>query len=198
VESTTGGVVVTGPEAAFDPAAGHARPSLAGGRFDLNAIPDALPALAVTACFAREPVELVNVPQARAKETDRIAVMATELSKMGAVVRQLDDGLVVRPRAGAAGPGPGSAGSAERTAGAAPGSAGPPPLTGVPVRGHGDHRVVMALAVAGLGAAGETTVDTAEAAAVTFPGFFETLEALGGRVTPAADAGADAAAGDHA
>jgi 3-phosphoshikimate 1-carboxyvinyltransferase len=232
VESTTGGVVVTGPEAAFDPAAGHARPSLAGGRFDLNAIPDALPALAVTACFARQPVELVNVPQARAKETDRIAVMATELSKMGAVVRELEDGLVVRPRAGGAGPGaagavsggtgaaerttgaaPASAGAAERTAafpgsggtaresaaapgptGPGPGSAAPPPLTGAAVRGHGDHRVVMALAVAGLGAAGETTVDTAEAAAVTFPGFFETLAALGGRVSPTHEA----AAGDEA
>jgi 3-phosphoshikimate 1-carboxyvinyltransferase len=192
---------VTGPEAAFDPAAGHAWSSLAGGRFDLNAIPDALPALAVTACFAREPVELVNVPQARAKETDRIAVMAAELSEMGALVRELEDGLVVRPRAAGLGEGPGAAGAisggtgaAERTTGAAPGSAAPPPLTGAAVRGHGDHRVVMALAVAGLGAAGETTVDTAEAAAVTFPGFFETLEALGGRVSPTHEA----AAGDEA
>jgi hypothetical protein len=50
---------------------------------DLNAIPDALPALAVTACFAEGTTRLGNVPQARLKETDRIGVMREELSKMG-------------------------------------------------------------------------------------------------------------------
>jgi 3-phosphoshikimate 1-carboxyvinyltransferase len=161
VEATDGAVRVSGPDEAFDAAAGHARASLAGGSFDLNAIPDALPALAVTACFAREPVELTNVPQARQKETDRIAVMAAELGRMGARVEERPDGLRIEPT-----------GADERRA----------PLTGAAVHGHHDHRVVMALAVAGLGAAGETSVDTAEAAAVTFPGFFETLAVLGASV----------------
>ena len=124
---------------------------LAGGYFDLNATPDALPAMAVTACFAQGETVLANVPQARIKETDRIAVMALELGKMGARVEQLEDGLVIT------------------------GS----PLTGARVGGHGDHRVVMALAVAGLAAQGETTIDTAESMAVTFPDFVELMVSLG-------------------
>jgi 3-phosphoshikimate 1-carboxyvinyltransferase len=90
------------------------------------------------------------VPQARLKETDRIAVMARELSRMGASVEEEPDGLVIR---------------GSRLAGAA-------------VDGHADHRVVMALAVAGLGAGARKTVSTAESAAVTFPGFFDLLEEL--------------------
>ncbi len=119
-----------------------------GKELDLNAIPDALPALAVTACFAEGTTRLVNVPQARLKETDRISVMCSELAKMGARVDELPDGLVVR-RAD---------------------------LKGAVVHGHSDHRVAMALAVAGLAASGSTTIQTAESASVTFPGFFELLE----------------------
>ncbi|MCG8477844.1 MAG: 3-phosphoshikimate 1-carboxyvinyltransferase, partial [Spirochaetales bacterium] len=66
-----------------------------GGLFDLNAMPDALPALAVAACFAPEPVRFVNVAQARAKETDRIAVMVGELRRLGATVRERQDGIEV-------------------------------------------------------------------------------------------------------
>ena len=57
--------------------------ALRGGTFDLNAMPDALPALSVAGCFAEGETRLVNVPQARLKETDRIAVMRAELEKMG-------------------------------------------------------------------------------------------------------------------
>ena len=142
-------LTICGPEPSTD-----GGPHLRGGEFDLNAMPDALPALAATACYAREPVRLVNVPQARLKETDRIAVMAAELGRMGATVRELPDGLEIVPFAGKA------------------------RLQGTPVDGHHDHRVVMALAIAALGAAGETSVSTAESAAVTYPGFFEQLEAL--------------------
>jgi 3-phosphoshikimate 1-carboxyvinyltransferase len=128
---------------------------LKGRDIDMNAIPDALPALAVTACFAQGKTRLINVPQARLKETDRIAVMARELSKMGARIRELPDGLEIE---------------------GAQSASGEPPLTGCSVNGHGDHRVVMALAVAGLGACGETQIETAEAASITFPGFFDALE----------------------
>ncbi|MFP4384820.1 MAG: 3-phosphoshikimate 1-carboxyvinyltransferase [Spirochaetia bacterium] len=123
---------------------------LAGGDFDINDIPDALPILAVTACFADGETRLLNVPQAREKETDRIAVMAAELSKMGASVRELPDGLVIRQSA----------------------------LRGAEVNGHGDHRAVMALSAAGLAAPGETVILTAESAAVTFPDFFSILADL--------------------
>lgn len=123
---------------------------LKGRDIDMNAIPDALPALAVTACFAEGKTRLLNVPQARLKETDRIAVMAGELSKMGARIRELPDGLEIEGGAG---------------------------LRGCRVDGHADHRVVMALAVAALAARGDTEIETAEAASVTFPGFFDLLEA---------------------
>ncbi|MDR1933774.1 MAG: 3-phosphoshikimate 1-carboxyvinyltransferase [Spirochaetales bacterium] len=124
--------------------------ALKGRDIDMNAIPDALPALAAAACFAEGVTRLLNVPQARLKETDRIAVMAEELSKMGAQVRQLPEGLEITGRANS--------------------------LRGCRVDGHGDHRVVMALAVAALGAEGPTEIASAEAASVTFPGFFDLFE----------------------
>ena len=129
--------------------------SLQGAELDLNATPDALPALAALACFARGETRLVNVPQARMKETDRIAVMARELSEMGADISELPDGLIIRGRR----PTDSSA-----------------PLKGTRVNGHGDHRVVMALATAALGAEGNTEITGTEAADITFPGFFRLLE----------------------
>jgi 3-phosphoshikimate 1-carboxyvinyltransferase len=128
--------------------------NLKGCELDLNATPDALPALAVTACFAEGKTRLVNVPQARIKETDRIAVMCRELMKMGARVSELDDGLVIEGR----------------------------PLRGAEVDGHDDHRVVMALAVAGMGAQGTTRIATAESAAVTFPEFADLMRGLGAQL----------------
>ena len=129
---------------------------LTGCDIDLNATPDALPALAITACFANGPTRLLNVPQARLKETDRITVMCEELTKMGARVEELSDGLMVHGR------------PAENE----------PPLTGARVDGRGDHRVVMALSIGALGAVGETTITGAEAANVTFPEFFTLLESI--------------------
>lgn len=128
---------------------------LQGGSFDLNNIPDALPALAVAACFSKAVVELRNVPQARQKETDRIAVMKQELSKLGANIEELEDGLIIH---------------------------GTGTLQGGEVAGHGDHRVIMALAVAGLAAEGPICIDDAAAAAVTFPDFFKNLEEIGAKV----------------
>jgi len=123
---------------------------LQGQVLDLNATPDAVPALAVTACFAEGCTELVNVAQARLKETDRLKVMKTELTKMGAKIEERPDGLVI-----------------EGT-----------DLKGCRVNGHSDHRVVMALAIAGLAATGPTVIETAEAAKVTFPNFFELLKSI--------------------
>ncbi len=127
---------------------------ICGRTIDLNDTPDALPAMAVLACFAAGETRLVNVPQARIKETDRIAVMAAELTKMGADIQELEDGLLIRQSR----------------------------LRGAAVAGHGDHRVVMALALAGLNCPGETRVDTAECAAVTFPGYLGLMRGLGGEI----------------
>jgi 3-phosphoshikimate 1-carboxyvinyltransferase len=128
---------------------------LVGCELDLNATPDALPMLAVLGCFARGTTRLVNVPQARVKESDRISVMAAELSKLGGQVEELEDGIVVR------------------------GSR----LRGAEVGGHGDHRVVMALAVAGCAIPGTTTIREAEAAAVTYPEFADDMASLGADLT---------------
>jgi 3-phosphoshikimate 1-carboxyvinyltransferase len=140
VEVRPDGLSIAGPE------------RLQGATFDLNATPDALPSLAVAGCLAEGETRLLNVPQARAKETDRLDVMNRELSKMGGVVEELEDGLVVR---------------------------GTGALRGAEVSGWKDHRIVMALAVAGLAADGPTTVDTAETAAITFPNFADLMRQTG-------------------
>jgi 3-phosphoshikimate 1-carboxyvinyltransferase len=153
------------------------RDGLEGIEIDLNDTPDALPALAALACYAEGETRLVNVPQARLKETDRITVMREELSKMGADVEELPDGLVVRGRGAASGRGAAADGHSVR-------------LHGARLDGRGDHRVVMALAVAALGAAGPSLIDTAETVDITFPGFFAVLDALtmgGAAVDPAGD-----------
>jgi 3-phosphoshikimate 1-carboxyvinyltransferase len=127
---------------------------LTGTELDLNATPDALPALAVAGCFAKGETWLVNVPQARQKETDRIMVMCSELKKLGADIEELPDGLIIRESA----------------------------LTGGNVKGYDDHRVVMAMGVAGLCASGTVRVDTAEAMAITFPTFVELMNTLGAQM----------------
>lgn len=128
--------------------------NLEGREFDLQATPDALPAMAVVSCFAKGTTKLLNVPQARLKETDRIRVMREELSKMGGKVEELPDGLIIT----------GSGLKATR------------------VSGHGDHRVVMALAVAGLACNGRTEIETAEAIKVTFPNFVELMKEVGANI----------------
>ncbi len=134
------GVRISGP----DYASGQ---ELKAGNFDLNSIPDALPALAVTAAYARGKTILGNVPQARLKETDRIRCMARELEKMNIRTQELDDGLVIHGGT----------------------------VVGAAVNGHQDHRIVMACSIAGLRSKGAMTVSDAQVAGVTFPGFFDIL-----------------------
>ena len=126
--------------------------SLKGRVFDLNDTPDMLPALAAVACFAKGDTALVNVAHARIKETDRIAVMAEELGKLGVKTTERPDGLVIHGRGGVS---PNGAGT----------------------DGRGDHRIVMALAAAALGCSGPVEIAGAESADVTYPGFLELLGA---------------------
>jgi len=128
--------------------------ALRGTDLDLNATPDALPALAVTGCFAEGVTRLLNVPQARMKETDRISVMRQVIASLGGEAEELPDGLVVRGKG----------------------------LRGGRAHGHGDHRVIMACAVAGLAADRAVEVDTAEAVSVTFPDFVELMNSVGARM----------------
>ncbi|GMO30936.1 MAG: 3-phosphoshikimate 1-carboxyvinyltransferase [Termitinemataceae bacterium] len=119
---------------------------LHGGVFDLNDTPDLLPACAVLGAYCMGETRLLNVAHARIKETDRIAVMCNELKKLGLDIAELDDGLVIN---------------------------GGSRIKGGIVNGHGDHRVVMALACCALGAQGDVTISTAEAASVTYPQFLQ-------------------------
>lgn len=128
--------------------------SLRGARLDLNATPDALCAFAALATQARGKVELVNVPQARIKETDRIDVMARELTKMGAKIETRPDGMTIYQSK----------------------------LKGGELDGHHDHRVVMSLAVAASVATGESSIDTAESVDVTFPQFESLFAQVGGEI----------------
>ncbi len=124
---------------------------LKGGVFDMSDIPDALPAMAVVGCRAKGVTKLVNVSHARLKETDRIRVMRKELTKMGAKISELPDGLIIEESK----------------------------LIGTQVDGHFDHRVVMALAVAGLVAEKQTQIETVEAMSITFPNFVDLMAGAG-------------------
>jgi 3-phosphoshikimate 1-carboxyvinyltransferase len=126
-----------------------------GFEIDLNDTPDMLPALAATAVYACGKTALVNVAHARIKETDRVQVMAEELGKIGAAIEELNDGLIIH----------GKGGSGESV------------LCGGKLPGHGDHRVVMSLAIAALGADAPLEIDSAESADVTYPGFLKLLGA---------------------
>ena len=130
---------------------GPGRGKLQAGTFDLNAIPDALPVLAVTACYAQGSTTLGNVPQARIKETDRIAVMHENLVACGATVEETDDALIIH---------------------------GEGRLAGGRCKGYDDHRIIMAMAVASLGCDGPLHISGIDAVEVTFPTFFSLLETL--------------------
>ena len=123
------------------------------GELTLRAI-DELPALAVAAAFAEGTTTVRDAEELRVKESDRIAALTVELRKLGVAIEERPDGFTIE----------GSAGNA---------------LHGANVNGGGDHRLAMALAVAGLLADGETVVGDAEAVAVSYPGFWEDLERAG-------------------
>jgi 3-phosphoshikimate 1-carboxyvinyltransferase len=105
---------------------------------------DEFPVLAVAASQAQGTTTVRDAQELRVKETDRIAAVASELRKMGADISPLPDGFVIN---------------------------GPTPLSGAAVNSHGDHRLAMALTVAGLIAAGETHIQDADCIGDSFPGF---------------------------
>ena len=132
-------VTVRGPE------------KLTGGTFDLNAIPDTLPILAVTAAAAEGTTRLTNVPQARIKETDRIRSMHGNLTALGVECEEEEDGLIIHGRGH---------------------------VDGGEVKGFGDHRIIMAMASLSAAASDDIIIDNEEAAAVTFPAFFELFDSI--------------------
>jgi 3-phosphoshikimate 1-carboxyvinyltransferase len=128
---------------------------LTGCDLNLDNTPDALPAIAVLGCYAEDTTTIKNVVHARIKETDRIKVMTQELSKMGAKIQENYDGMTIEKSR----------------------------LQGTKVKGYQDHRVIMALSLAGMIAEGKTEIDTAEAFKVTFPNYMELMKSLGAKMT---------------
>jgi 3-phosphoshikimate 1-carboxyvinyltransferase len=114
---------------------------------------DEIPILAVAATVAQGTTVIRNAAELRVKESDRLAVMATQLTKMGAKVTELPDGLEI---------------------------IGGTSLIGAEVDSDTDHRIAMSLAIAALIAKGITTIHRAEAAAVSYPTFVSTLQKVCG------------------
>jgi 3-phosphoshikimate 1-carboxyvinyltransferase len=114
---------------------------------------DEVPALAVIACAAAGITRIRDAAELRVKESDRIRAIAGALGQMGAEVAELPDGLEIR---------------------------GGRPLRGAVVSSGGDHRMAMAIAVAGLAAQGETVVEDAACIATSFPGFVDAVNQLAG------------------
>ena len=123
--------------------------SIAGA--DTAALIDELPVLAAIAPYSEGGIEIKDARELRFKESDRIAVVAKNLVAMGAVVEQREDGMRIP---------------------------GKQVLRGAEVDSHGDHRIAMAFSVAALRAQGETRIHNADAASVSYPGFFEALESV--------------------
>lgn len=126
---------------------------LQGVEVDAGKTPDLVPTIAVLGSLAQGKTTVFNAEHVRHKETDRLHAMAVELSKMGADIKERADGLEI------------VGGS----------------LHGARVHGYHDHRIVMALAVAGM-VAGDTEIDTAESVDVSYPGFFQQMKSLGAEV----------------
>ena len=135
--------------------AGELRATEVGGTIIPRLI-DELPLLALVATQARGVTVIRDAAELRVKESDRIATTVAELRRLGAEIEARPDGFVVQ---------------------------GPSPLVGSEVDSHGDHRLAMMLAVAGLLAEGETWVHDVECIADSFPGFAETVRRLGGDIT---------------
>ncbi|XGI82902.1 3-phosphoshikimate 1-carboxyvinyltransferase [Halorutilales archaeon Cl-col2-1] len=129
---------------------------LSGTEFDASDSPDLVPTVAVLGAVAQGETRIYDAEHLRYKETDRLAVITEELRKLGAEIEEGQDYLVVDGDA--------------------------TDLRGADVSGHHDHRIVMALSLAGLVADGETVVDTAESVSVSYPDFVEAMGSLGAEV----------------
>ena len=130
---------------------------LHGTTVDAEEVPlaiDELPLVALLGCFAEGETVVRGAQELRVKESDRIATVVDGLSALGAEIEATDDGFVVRGTGG---------------------------LRGGRIASHGDHRLAMLGAVAGLASREGVEVDGMEAAAVSYPGFADDLAALLGR-----------------
>jgi len=124
-------------------------PNVLSGTIIANLI-DEIPILAVFGTQIEGGLEVRDAAELRVKESDRIAAVVENLRRMGAEVEEFPDGFKVEKSV----------------------------LSGAEIDSHGDHRIAMAFAVAGLFAEGETEIEGAECAAVSFPAFFDVLQSV--------------------
>lgn len=132
----------------------HSPKLLNGGRFDLSSTPDLLPALAILSLKASNPIEIYNVRHARFKETDRIAIVAKELAKLGVGVTEKEDGLILQA---------------------------PEALKGAELDSFEDHRLFMAFSIAGM-FVGNCTVTDPDSVDVSYPTFIEDMKRIGAKI----------------
>ncbi len=128
---------------------------LNGGRFDLSDNPDLLPPMAILALKTSNPIEIYNVKHARFKETDRIAILAKELAKIGVVVTEKEDGLILES---------------------------PKALKSAELESSEDHRLFMAFSIAGM-FVGDCTVTDPDSVDVSYPTFVEDMKKIGANIT---------------
>ncbi|MDE1831661.1 MAG: 3-phosphoshikimate 1-carboxyvinyltransferase [Thaumarchaeota archaeon] len=128
---------------------------LNGGRFDLSNNPDLLPPMAILALKTSKPIEIYNVKHARFKETDRIAILAKELAKIGIIVTEKEDGLILDS---------------------------PKALKSAELESLDDHRLFMAFSIAGM-FVGNCTITDPDSVDVSYPTFVEDMRKIGANLT---------------
>lgn len=130
---------------------------LQGIPIDVNDFIDATPILSVIGCFAEGTTVISGASIARQKESDRLHAMTTELKKMGALIEEKPDGLIISHSL----------------------------LKGAELQSWRDHRIAMSLFVAAMGATGDSQIDGAECVAKTYPGFDHDMRLLGASIEAA-------------
>jgi len=128
---------------------------LDGGKFDLSNTPDLLPALAILVLKCKTQIEIFNVKHARYKETDRIAIICNELKKIGVVVTEKEDGMILKKG---------------------------DLINGVELNAHEDHRLFMAFSIVGM-FIGDCTVTDPDSASVSYPDFISDMQNCGARMS---------------
>ena len=128
---------------------------LDGGKFDLNNSPDLVPAVAILALKASKPIEIFNVKHVRYKETDRIAILARELAKLGIKVVEKKDGLVLKNSKN---------------------------LVGADLNSENDHRLFMAFCIAGM-YVGNCSVSHPESVKISYPDFIQEMKRIGCKIS---------------
>ena len=128
---------------------------LNGGKFDLSNNPDLLPPMAILALKTAKPIEIYNVKHARFKETDRIAILAKELTKVGIRVTEKEDGMILEA---------------------------PETLKSAELESSEDHRLFMAFSIVGM-VIGNCIVTDPDSVDVSYPTFVEDMKKIGANIT---------------